>query len=423
MRKSIVVSLLIISSLFAGEKYTLEECLDIAQKNNPDMTISKKQQDISGSQLKQAWGNFLPSASASYRAANIERGESDYQFLESNSNDFSLDFNVNQPLFNSSILYGYKLAKNGVHQAGISKTQTRQYLISFVTENFYAVLKAQELLKVYEKAHKNSLEQLKKTEEMHKLGQVTQKDVLKAKVKEGSDRLNIITQKKALETATIMLKSSMGFNPTEKDISVYEETYTPVKEISYEAAKEYCLENNTNLQLLESQKQNAQLQFKMEKLSYLPTASAGLYYNRGGSQFDRVYSEIDKHYSRTLSMSINFSIFEGFKRKNKIQMKQIEYDIYDDRLKKETISLLSDVDELVRTLETYKEMLEINQINLNSAKEDLRLAQEMYKLNSATFLEVLDAQAAYTRAASDIIRIKYEMKVAETQLNLAMGTL
>ena len=87
------------------------------------------------------------------------------------------------------------MAKNGVMQSDISKNQTRQYLVSNVTEKFYAYLKAQELLNVYEKAHKNSLEQLKKTEEMHRLGQVTQKDVLKAKVKEGGDRLNIINQK------------------------------------------------------------------------------------------------------------------------------------------------------------------------------------------------------------------------------------
>jgi outer membrane protein TolC len=74
-------------------------------------------------------------------------------------------------------------------------------------------------------------------------------------------------------------------------------------------------------------------------------------------------------------------------------------------------------------MDTYQEMLEINEINLNSAREDLRLAQEMYKLNSATFLEVLDAQAAFTKAESDIIRIKYDMKIMEARLKLAMGTL
>jgi outer membrane protein TolC len=292
-----------------------------------------------------------------------------------------------------------------------------------VTEKFYNYLKAQELLNVYEKSHKNSLEQLKKTEEMFRLGQVAQKDVLKAKVKEGGDRLNIINQTQALHTAAIDLKASMGLNPDGKEFTVYEKSYVPVKTIELETAREYCFKNNLSLKLLEEQKYNAKLQYEMEKNTYLPTLSAGFSYGRGGNKMDRIYSDMDKWWNRTLSLNFGISLFEGFKRKNNIQLKKIEYNIYEDQIQKEKISLNSGLDELVRAMDTYQEMLEINEINLNSAREDLRLAQEMYKLNSATFLEVLDAQAAFTKAESDIIRIKYDMKIMEARLKLAMGTL
>eukprot|EP01156_Anaeramoeba_ignava_P014613 Anaeramoba_ignava/a609765_86.p1 GENE.a609765_86~~a609765_86.p1 ORF type:complete len:432 (-),score=76.73 a609765_86:3313-4608(-) len=431
MRKSIIiVCLLLITGLFAGEEYTLEQCLDIAVKNNPDMVISKQQVDISQNQLSQAWGSFLPSANAGISSEFDVQGKTTYKFggvtydqKSSNSQSHYAYLSMDQTLYNSALFSGFKLAKNNVAQASLSKNQTRQNLTYSVTEKFYAYLKAQELLKVYEKAHKNSLEQLKKTEEMHRLGQVTQKDVLKAKVKEGGDRLNIINQKQALHTAAINLRANMGLNSEGGDFTVSQKNYVPVKTIALETAQEYCFTNNVSLRLLEEQKRNAELQYQMAKADYLPTLSADLSYYRGGEKFKRTFSEFDKWWNGSVGLSLNFSIFQGFKRKNEIQIKKIQYNIYDEQIRKEQISLMAGVDELVRTLDTYQEMLEINEINLNSAKEDLRLAQEMYKLNSATFLEVLDAQAAFTKAESDIISIKYDMKIIEVQLKLAMGTL
>ena len=430
MRKSIIISLFLIAGLFAGDKITLEECLEIAQKNNPDMVISGQQEEISTNQMSQAWGNLLPTVGAGIGANFGAQAKREYMMggisqiqPKTTSESYSFGVSASQPLFNTALLSGYKLAKNGVVQAGLSKNQTRQHLIYDVTEKFYSYLKAQELLNVYEKAHKNSLEQLKKTEEMHRLGQVAQKDVLKAKVREGGDRLNIINQKQALETASINLKTSMGLSADEKDFEVYEKSYVAVKNVTLNAAKEYSFSNNTSLKILEEQKRSAEIQYKMTKSAFLPTLSAGFSYGRGGNQMDRLYSEFDEWWTRSLSLDLSFSIFEGFKRKKDVQIKQIECKIYDEQIRKEKIALTSSLDQLVRNLETYKEMLEINEINLNSAKEDLRLAQEMYKLNSATFLEVLDAQSAYTSAESDIVRIKYDMKVIEVQLQLTMGTL
>jgi len=68
-------------------------------------------------------------------------------------------------------------------------------------------------------------------------------------------------------------------------------------------------------------------------------------------------------------------------------------------------------------------MIAINEINILSAQEDLRLAQEMYRLNSATLLDVLDAQVAFTKAQGNLVTTKYDAKIAEVQLAYLMGIL
>jgi outer membrane protein TolC len=101
----------------------------------------------------------------------------------------------------------------------------------------------------------------------------------------------------------------------------------------------------------------------------------------------------------------------------------MNYNIYEDRIEQKKIELESRIENLILTLNTYREMIAINELNIESAREDLRLAQEMYRLNSATLLEVLDAQVTLTRAQSNLITTKYDAKIVEAQLALVMGTL
>ena len=68
-------------------------------------------------------------------------------------------------------------------------------------------------------------------------------------------------------------------------------------------------------------------------------------------------------------------------------------------------------------------MIAINEINILSAQEDLRLAQEMYRLNSATLLDVLDAQVDFTKAKGNLVTTKYDAKIAEVQLAIFNGNI
>ncbi len=431
MRKIILILLFgAIQLLMAQEILDLEDCIKHALKNNPDMAISGKQMQIADQGVVNSFGNLLPNVRSGFSSQFSKQGPSDYvQFgqtvttPESNSEYHSFGVTANQTLFNGgSNINNYRYAKNQKFGYIVSDNQTRQMIITDVTDKFYTVLKSKELLKVYKKSHNNSIEQLKKTEEMQKLGKVALKDVLKAKVKEGGDRLNIIRQKTNLKTAIANLNTSMGIS-SDKMIDIEEKIYIPVEDISQSTAQEYCMKNNTELKLLEIQKKSAGFLLSSAKGAYLPDLSMSMRYGRGGPEFNRSYSEIDKWWNTSVTLSVGFSIFEGFKNRSNIQSKKIEIDIADDQIRKKKMEIAAKVNDFIRSLETYKQMLEINELNMESAREDLRLAQEMYRLNSVTFLEVLDAQVAFTRAESDIISTKYDAKIVEVQLKYVMGTL
>lgn len=431
MRKVLITILFIISIAISGEnELTLHDCIQIAIEKNPEMNIANKQLKAVKEGVSASYGNILPYISLRTSATRSTQGASEYILHnitfsrgDTTTHYYNTGVTYSQNLFDGGKWWNsIKLAKNTYKGAVVDRNLTRQLMIVNVTEKFYNVLKAQELLKVYNKSLKNSREQLKKTRELHRIGQVAKKDLFKAQVREGNDRLGVIQQKSILKSAISDLNIAMGLTPNEP-LEVYEETYEKPEAIDPGTAERQAFENNLELNSLIAQKQSAFLNYKIAKGDKYPTLSSSFSYSRSGSEFSRTYSDFDKWWNTSLSLNLSYPLFDGFRRKTNIQQKLLDFKIYDDRIEKKKMDIQNQVQNLLLALKTYTEMIEINELNIQSAQEDLRLAQEMYRLNSATLLEVLDAQVALTSARERLVRTKYDAKISEVQLAFVMGTL
>ena len=431
MRKSWIITLLIITTAaFGAEKLNLQDCINIALKKNPGIMIASKQVNAYKLGVRGSYGSILPYVSLGARSNRSKQGPSEYiaygtSFITPDTTTFyhSAGVTYNQNIFDGGKWWNnIHLAKNSLITAIYDQNLTRQGVIANVTEKFYNVLKAKELLNVYKVSLKNSQEQLVKTEEMYKIGQVAKKDLFKAQVSEGNDRLNVIRQRSMILLAISDLNIAIG-QSLNTSIEIYEEEYKTPEYVEKEAAINKAITSNQEYNSLIAQKTSAFLQYKIARGDRFPTLSSTFSYYRGGPELSRTYEEFDKWWNTDLTFNLSFPLFDGFRRKTNIQQKLLNFNIYEDRIEQKKIELASRVENLILTLDTYREMTEINELNILSAKEDLRLAQEMYRLKSATLLEVLDAQVTLTRAQGNLITTKYDAKIAETQLALVMGTL
>ncbi len=431
MRKFWIITLLIITTVaFGAEKLSLQDCINIALVKNPGITIASKQVSAYRSGVRGSYGSILPYVSAGARSNRSKQGPSEYiaygtSFVTPDTTTFyySAGVTYNQNIFDGGKWWNsIRLAKNSLNGAIYDRNLTRQSIITNVTENFYNVLKARELLNVYKMALKNSREQLVKTEEMYKIGQVAKKDLFKAQVSEGNDRLNVIRQQTMIQLAIVNLNIAIGQAPDIK-IDIYEDEYKTPDFIDKETAITNAIICNQEYNSLIAQKNSAILQYKIAQGDRFPTLTSTFSYYRGGPELSHTYEDFNKWWNTDLTFNLSFPLFDGFRRKTNIQQKLLNFNIYEDRIEQMKIEIESRIENLILTLDTYQKMIEINELNILSAKEDLRLAQEMYRLNSATLLEVLDAQVTLTRAQGNLITTKYDAKIAESQLALVMGTL
>ncbi|PIS29794.1 MAG: hypothetical protein COT43_02995 [Candidatus Marinimicrobia bacterium CG08_land_8_20_14_0_20_45_22] len=431
MRKLVFIALLFTATAVAADQsFTLQECIQFAIKNNPDLRIQNKVVLSKAADVTSSYGNILPNLSFGSAYNRISQAASP-KIIQGAvvpqpagiSNNFGAGFSYTQNIYDGGRWRNeIKLAKTNYQSAIYDKNSNRLSLIVTVTEKFYNVLKAQELLKVDQKSLENSQEQLKKTEEMHRIGQVAKKDLYKAQVKQGTERLKVIQQEAELKLALADLKAVLGIRG-EEVIDVYESAYQKPVQIDAAIAYQKALEANSDYASLQTQRQSAQIQCKIAKSAWYPNLSSSYSYSRSSSKFSDLYSNFDSRWSSSLRLDISFSLFNGFDRKTKIQQAKLAYQIDDDMIEKKEIEIRNTIQNLVLTLDTYRDMIDINELTIASAEEDLRLAQEMYRLSSATLLEVLDAQVALTKAQSDLISTKYDAKIAEARLSLVMGTL
>ena len=58
---------------------------------------------------------------------------------------------------------------------------------------------------------------------------------------------------------------------------------------------------------------------------------------------------------------------------------------------------------------------------VDAADEDLRVQRDRYSLGGSTLLDVLSSQAALDQARRDLIRARYDQRVAKAQLEALVG--
>jgi len=339
-------------------------------------------------------------------------------------NSHSMGVSLSQTLFDGGKWWNRIKQANANYRASeYTYRATRQTVISMATQRYYELLKALKLQEVYEKAVELSREQLKKTESMYEVGSVAQVDVYRARVNVGNSETNLIQQRMQVALAKANLNLALGRDPGAPIEIREEEIALEPFEGSLEEAIQIALANNPELHSLQESVKAARYGLKVARGGYFPQISASVGYSRYNTLFDRVYGMFDKNYGINFGIQVSWNLFDGFQTQASIERASSEYQIARENLLDKERRLRYQVEQAFLSLQAYKKITEINQESLQAAEEDLRLAQERYRVGAGTLLEVIDAQVNLIRARTSLVQTKYDFYIALANLYSAMGVL
>ena len=442
---NVTLVLLLVNGSFAqGEALSLQNCIEIALTKNPDLIRTLNSDKSASEDVLGSYSGILPTINLSASSGRRETGKRESKGnvqvgVDSLGNAIFALGTIVQPgnilnSNNSGININQNLLDGGEWWEAISYAKSQKRASEFNVESvinstvfnvqdaFFNLLKQQNLLDVNQIAVTRSEDNLNKTEKMFELGAVAKVDVYRSRVNLGNDQIQLLLQKNAVLTAKQQLNLVMGRDP-QTPLEVIPEfelldAFPAIEELFKQAE-----EGNPDLKKSEENVISSDITVSRSWAVIWPALSASFSYSRSHQDFSRVYRYWDQNWNMSWGISLRWNLFNGFSDKVRIQKSKLALQNVQETYEETKRNLQSRIAQLIDSFNSYRQIIDINEDNLEAAKEEYRLADERYRIGSGTSLEVREAQVNLTRAEQTLVAARYNARIAQAQLEQALGVI
>jgi outer membrane protein TolC len=225
-----------------------------------------------------------------------------------------------------------------------------------------------------------------------------------------------------MDIASATLNHVLGF-PMDQKVAAVDNMDTPPMEIPFETALAKALAVNPLLNKGKTDVSASKAGIASSSSTFLPSVYGYGGYSWRNEKFDQIKNMWDTDYNWYLGVSLSVPIFQGFSRVAEVSRARLEYQSAKETLEQTKRDIALQVKQAYAAVQLAKQQMTATHDAEAAAEEDLRLNKEKYDLGSGTMLELITAQAAYTKARNDRIQAMYDYRTAQAQLEMAMGVL
>jgi outer membrane protein len=407
-------------------RYTLQQCLDRALDDNPDILVAKKHLEEAAGGIIVARAGFLPSLT-SY--ANFEWLEANYATLDGSVSNRSDVWNVNVRL--TETVFAGGAVRAGMDIARLQKnSRTLDYeaavdqVIMDVRIAFYDILRNQSDVAVHEQAVNFLTEQVKNEQNRLDVGTGQKLNVLRAGVNLALEQSALVDARNRLRNSYLQLSQllsipySINDDRAPFDIDgalTYEKTALDLDDCLSRA-----LLQRPELTARENDIQVQKKQLVVDRSGILPHVSLFGGYDVV-SEPDRTQSA--DHYDGYLAgVSVNWNVFDGFATKGRMNATRARVDAAEISYDAIHRSIEAEVLRAYRDLQRSDENIQTQTANVQLATDSLKLASGNFDLGLTSQLELLQSRLDLTRAQVAELSARFEYNAALARLQRAMGS-
>jgi len=449
-----VVALLLAMGLLtasaAAETMTLDDCIELALKRRANIIIARGREKQAGANQLAALGRLLPNVrgnytytkshdydivpgrAAAYRdtifttiigsdtakdAGSVPTSYRDKQDIGPNK---SLSLDASLDLINFSNWFSYSGSKGRHSSQHLASINSEQELIFDVKSAYYGYLRAVKSEEVNVQAVERSKEQLKLVESRYELGSAAYSDVLGQRVQYGNDRLELLRAQNTVTTSRAFLAYTIGLDPNrEVDFA----TLDDVREYegSLDDAVNFGIEHEPGLLSAKAEMNAGNNDVKAALANYIPNLSLFARYTdfSGQQAFPVAFDYSNK--STTIGFQISYNIFDGFGRERQVSSARITHNNSQATFSDTRNGVVQEIKTAYLNIQNQKEAVAVADETVKAAEEDIKIVQERYNLGAATILDLLQAQEDLKRAQVSFINSKFDLNLAISRLENAMG--
>lgn len=463
----------------SGPILTLDEAVSLATQNNPTYLSVVNDRRNATAARKAAYGALLPRLDASLSGIYQQQGGQPINGVQ-----FAVGSDVLQSFYNLGLTYTLswatfvnpKVQSASVRAADADITGSLQTIRNQVTQDYLTVLQDQAKAELQDTLIAQATLQLELAKAKLAVGSGTQLDVNKADVALGQAKVASLQARNQVEIDKLRLYQDIGV-PEPANVRLTTAFTVQQPAFVLDSLLALARAQNPTLAALRTRTEVASLNVKSVHGEYLPslqlsTGIAGYTYQYTNSEYPvqlvqqqllqqqascyttdsirigaglpsiggqcaayvftpQMASQIRSAnqqfpfgFTRTpwqVAATFSLPIFNNFTREQQIEQAEANRNDANYKVRAQELQLTADVTSAYLTLETQVQTVALQEQNASKAREELRLAQERYRVGAATYLDLADAQATYSQAENDRINAVYQYHKAFAALENAVG--
>lgn len=438
MKKSLVLTALVALPLLASAQgFSLKQCIDYADKANANVVNAGYDVEIAQRKVKENIGNMLPQidGSAAYTnnillATNVmpnvftpdPNDMMEVQF--GTKHNMSGSIQLNQKLFDPTFPIAMKASKLSENQARQSLKLTKEQSAYSISAVYYQTQVIAKQLNTLRSTFATSEKLLASTKLRLQNGMAKQIDVDKIQVSYNNLKSQILQAELNYAQSLNNLKFYMGM-PVESKI-LLTDTILSNEQLTLDVLmNDFNIENRTDYQLQRIAVKANETDKMRNQVGYLPSLSftANLGSNAQRKKWNFLDSNQTWFTSSALVFSLRVPIFDGLQRHQRIAQANLN-------IEKSKVKLAQSEQSIQLDLKNYENQYKTAVSNIQNEKENLRLAESVYKNTQLQFqqgvassLDLVQAESSYNESTNNYFGKLLSLYIARINLEQGKGNL
>lgn len=401
---------------------TLEQAIEYALENNPEIVQLTLDFKTSQAKVDEALSGFYPNISASgYYAylSDVAVFELDSMLIPMGQHEnYNYQVSLQQVIFTWGKIYNaYRIAGLGKGIAQLNMIRKKQEVRYSVTDAFYGLLILKEMLNLSHESLLQLERHARAVETRYRAGLVPQFELLRAQVQVANLKPQVIKAENGLKLAQEGFKMLLGL-PLYKEFKLAGELQTVDQEFEIDNLTQAALENRVELKNLKKYADIAERSKTIASRANLPSLVAGATYARtkpfgfGGNDWGT---------NITFNIGFDFPIFTGFR--NLAQYKQATLQVKGAQLALENLEkgITLEVKQAFYNFQAAKQSITAAQENVTQAEKTYEIINTRYRSGLATNLEFMDVQLAAMQARTNYLSALKRYYTSRAEIQKAIG--
>lgn len=406
--------------------YTLNDCVTLAIRQNPDVLIAAKRVDGARAAVTQAKAGIFPTVQSSGYYQRREQGLASQGNLDvtRRTDDYNVDIRASQNLFSSGAVRArIAVAKLGERAAALDYQAQLETTILAVRAAFYQTLYAEGVIGVRQQALDLLGAQLKDQRDRLSAGSVSQINVNRAQVALANEEPGLNEARYNLHAAYVTLAQVLAVQYAS---GAGDAPFRVRGELVYRPGKyslDECLRRAENQRPEIASRQldieSLNRQITIDKSTTRPRLDAFASYD--------IYSEAstlaqdDSFNGYTIGVNASWQIFDGFATLGRVRATRARIGGAAASLTAIRQQVQSDVRTAYYQLQEAEATLRPQADNIRLANETLQVTQSNFAAGLAAQLDVLSSRVDLTRAETTELSGRLACNQAVARLERAMG--